>query len=321
MNELMDRLARANPASADEPLTAEKRRESDALLERILADEAAPVRPRRGPAPRRFVPAAAVLATLVIAAVITLDLVDSEEGGAGIVERAVAAVTKDDVIYAITLRATARSVALEPGIEATPDERMFERTWLWGEGERSRALKYRLLPDGRPGRLVQEVVSTPDRIVWLDSEGQVMLDYSPDDDDAWPRPSEEDTGDGSAYPGFDPAADPGGQLREHVDSGRLQVAGRTTVRGRTAYRLVAKAEPDARPDDDFGTLTYLVDARTYLPLEMRQRVVFDHSDVPGGGRERVNFRVEYLRYEALPVNDDTKRLVEMGPQPGANRVP
>jgi hypothetical protein len=43
---------------------------------------------------------------------------------------------------------------------------------------------------------------------------------------------------------------------------------------------------------------------------MRQRVVFDHSDVPGGGRERARIRIEYLRYEALPVNEDTKRLLE-----------
>ena len=54
------------------------------------------------------------------------------------------------------------------------------------------------------------------------------------------------------------------QLREHVEQGRLRVAGKATVRGRTAYRLVARADPDAKPDEDFGTVTYFVDARTYL---------------------------------------------------------
>ncbi len=88
--------------------------------------------------------------------------------------------------------------------------------------------------------------------------------------------------------------------------------GRTTVRGRTAYRLIAKAKPDAQPDEAFGTVTYLVDARTYLPLEVRQRVVFDHSDAPDGGREHVSFRIEYLRYEPLPVTDQTKELLEKG---------
>ena len=91
--------------------------------------------------------------------------------------------------------------------------------------------------------------------------------------------------------------------------------GRTTVRGRTAYRLIAKAKPDAQPDEAFGTVTYLVDARTYLPLEVRQRVVFDHSDAPDGGREHVSFRIEYLRYEPLPVTDPTKELLGEGHRP------
>ena len=55
-----------------------------------------------------------------------------------------------------------------------------------------------------------------------------------------------------------------------------------------------------------------MDARTYLPLEVRQRVVFDHSDATDGGRERVSFRIEYLRYEPLPVTDQTKELLEKG---------
>ena len=58
-----------------------------------------------------------------------------------------------------------------------------------------------------------------------------------------------------------------------------------------------------------------MDARTYLPLEVRQTVVFDHSDAPDGGRERASFRIEYLRYEPLPVHDQTKTLLE----PGAGR--
>ena len=49
MNELMDRLARANPTQADEPLTAEEQREADALLVRILADSPTVTAPKRAP--------------------------------------------------------------------------------------------------------------------------------------------------------------------------------------------------------------------------------------------------------------------------------
>jgi hypothetical protein len=316
MNELMERLARANPTPAGEGLTPEEQREADALLEHIVTEPAADERPKHAPSLRRLVPAAGLLATLVIAAVVVVDLVDSEDGRGGIIERAVAAVTKDDVIYAITQRASFRSVALEPGTETTPDERLFERSWAWAEGDRSHALRYSLRADGRPGRLLGEVVATTDRITWFDARGRVELDYDRDRDDPPPE-KQRDAGGRSAYPGFDPSWDPGAQLRAHVDNGRLRLTGRTTVRGRTAYRLVAKADPGAPAAEDFGTVTYFVDARTYLPLEIRQTVVFDHSDVPDGGRERASFRIEYLRYDALPVNERTKTLLE----PGAGRLP
>ena len=306
MNELMERLARANPVRPGTPPTPEEQRDAEALLERIVADVVPDERPRRAPSLRRLAPAAGLLAVLAIGALIAFDLLESDEQGGGIVERAVAAVSREDVIYATVERWTTRSVALEPGVDTTPDERAFVRTWLWPEGDRSHFLRYGLRPDGRPGRLRSEVVSTPEQITWFDANGRTQLSY--DGDRAGGQPPVREGG----YPGFDPFSDPGAQLREHVESGRLRVAGRTNVRGRTAFRLVARASAQAAPDEDFGTVVYLVDARTYLPLELRQRVVFDHSDVPGGGRERGTLRVEYLRYQALPVNDKTERLLEKG---------
>lgn len=185
MNELMDRLARANPTQTDEPLTAEEQRAAEALLARILADSPTVAAPKRAPTLRRVAPTAGLLAVLALAAVIVIDLVDSEERSSGIVERAVAAVSQEDVIYAITERATITSKALEPGADIVPDERLFARSWLWGEGKRSHALQYRVLQSGSPGRLLGEVVSTPERIVWFDSEGnrELAADWDEWDED------------------------------------------------------------------------------------------------------------------------------------------
>ncbi len=315
MNELMDRLARANPAPADEPLSAEEQHEADALLARILADRPAaePARRRTRTALRRVAPAAAILAVAVLAAVVVIDLVGSEEQDGGILERAVAAVSREDVIYAITERQTVTSEPLEPRTGTSLDERAFIRSWLWGAGKRNRALRYRLLPTGRPGRLLEEAVVTPERIVSFDAKGRTTLDFAPDEvdpvgdqDESTKSPAD------SGYPGFEPGSDPGAQLRAHVESGRLRVAGRAVVRGRSAYRLVSSQRSDPRSGLESETVTYLVDARTYLPLEVRQRSVIDNSDDPERGRELLTARIEYLRYEALPVNDRTKRHLERG---------
>ncbi len=117
MTDLMDRLARANPTPTGEPLTYEEQRDADALLERILADSLTVKAPKRAPALRRVAPAAGLLAVLAVAAVMVIDLVDSEERNSGIVERAVAAVSQENVIYAITERAAITSKALETGVD------------------------------------------------------------------------------------------------------------------------------------------------------------------------------------------------------------
>jgi hypothetical protein len=66
------------------------------------------------------------------------------------------------------------------------------------------------------------------------------------------------------------------------------------------------------------TVTYLVDARSYLPLEVRNHVTFVHDgaepDEVGSGR------IEYLRYEPLPVTGGNMALLDMDPHPGARRT-
>jgi hypothetical protein len=319
MNELMERLARANPEPADEPLTADEQREADALLERIVAEPPPAEAPARPPVPalRRVVAAAAALAVAALGAAVTIDLLGSgEDGRGGIVDRAAAAVSQEDVIYAVTVRQTSSSRSLTPGYEAAPDERGFGRQWLWAGGRRSRFLAYDLRPDGSRGALETEITFDGDRMEWFiaDSNTITVGDV--------PGPDGPEQAENSGYPGFSPFTDPGAQLREHVAHGRLRVAGRTTVRGRTAYRLVSEPRDLPRDGVEDERVTYLVDTRTYLPLEVRAQAIFAESKyVPGGpGRELSRARIEYLRYEPLPVTDENKALLDMGDHPGARRM-
>jgi hypothetical protein len=319
MTELMERLARANPASADEGLSPEQQREADALLERILAEPPpAEARPRlRVPHLRRVPAAAAVLALAALGAVVAIDLLGSgEDGRGGIVDRAAAAVSQENVIYAVTVRHTISSRSLTPGLTAIPDERGFGRQWLWAGGRRSRFLAYDLKPDGSRGALQTEISFDGDRMEWFTADSNTITVGD------LPGPDGPEQAEDTGYPGFTPFGDPAAQLRAHVDSGRLRVAGRTTVRGRTAYRLVSEARDLPREGIEDERVTYLVDARTYLPLEVRNRVIFTHTKLePGGpGRELARARIEYLRYEPLPVTDENEAFLEMGEHPGARHM-
>lgn len=128
-------------------------------------------------------------------------------------------------------------------------------------------------------------------------------------------------GERGDFPGVSPFSDPGAQLRRHVDQGRLRVDGRTTVRGRAAYRLASAPLSDSERGVERETVTYLVDARTYVPLAVRARTVFDFTDVDPalGGRQVLDARVEYLRYEPLEPTETNVRKLRMGRHPGATR--
>ncbi len=177
------------------------------------------------------------------------------------------------MIYAISVREVVTSVPLEPDADPPQREGSFGRYWIWGGGDRSRYLMYRLLPEGRRGRLESETAVNGNRISWFHPDANVtdvMKRPSPD----WPAGP-----DANGYPGFSPFSDPGAQLRARVEEGTLRVTGRTTVRGRTAYRLVSKARRDPQEGVLRESVTYLVDARTYLPLEIRSRSLGDFGRV------------------------------------------
>jgi hypothetical protein len=319
MTELKERVTRANPVPSGEATTPDERREAEALLERLVAQPLTkPHRPRRTHPrrrPRRLALAGALLAVLGAAALAAVDLIDSRHGRDGILDRAVAAVSQEDVIHAVTERLNLTTRQLNAGA-GTRRETRFRRYWLWPGQGRTRFLDYRAQPDGRPGRLAAETVSDGRRLVFWIADTNSMNVFDLSGDQGTGQPSLPDGG----YPGFDPFSDPSGQLRRHVEDGALRVAGRTTVRGSSAYRLVSGRLSRPSPGVVWERVAYLVDAKSFLPLATLWSGVFE-SDAPRSARERADLRLDYLRYERLPVTDANKALLEMGPHPGADRNP
>jgi hypothetical protein len=99
----------------------------------------------------------------------------------------------------------------------------------------------------------------------------------------------------SPAPGSTPA--PNEEFREQVvgelRSGKARVAGHVRRGGRDALRIVMG-----------GGATYIVDARTYDPIELRTRGT-------GGGTV-----LRFVAYERLPVTDATRRLLSIAAQHG-----
>lgn len=82
------------------------------------------------------------------------------------------------------------------------------------------------------------------------------------------------------------------QALQSLRDGHARVAGHVRRGGRDALRIVA----------DGGALTFIVDARTYTPIEFRTRGT-------GGGTV-----LRFVTYERLPVNAETKRLLSIAAQ-------
>lgn len=314
-DELMTRLERANPVTPDQESADDSR---SALLDRVLAEPmSAKPPPRRAPrtplSPRRIALAGACVAVLGLAALAALDLLDSEgDAPGGIVERAVAALSDENAIYAVTERSLSTITPLDGG--KVVRERSFRRYWLWKAGKRSRFVDYRALPDGSRGQLLEDIAFHGDRLYWYSADTN-QLQVS---DRGWPR--ERPSLGNSDYPGLDPFSDPGAQLRRYVDDGRLRVAGQTTVRGRTAYRLVSRPLSNDKAGVRDETVTYLVDADNYLPLQVRSSgTVFTPGGDPSSDRFRYSVRGDYLSYEALPDSEPNRARLRVGRYPGMQR--
>jgi hypothetical protein len=271
MTDLMERLTRANPRPSGEAITEEEQREADGLLARVVTEPLPARTPRRPLRTRRIALVGALTAALVGAVLIAVDLFDDGAESGGIVARAAAAVSDRNAIYAITERDSVGG-----------GERAFRRTWLWVGGRQSRSVEYALRRNGSPGRPRLELTSDGHRVLFWSAAINTIATLPTKQQRTIP--------------------DPASELRGLVARGHLRAAGRTTVRGRPAYRLESGVHQGVRT-------TYFVDVRTYLPIAMHTRVRNPH--------QRIDGRIDYLRYVKLPVTAATKTLLRMTPHPGA----
>jgi hypothetical protein len=297
-DELMERLKAADPLAGAERLSAEEQREADALLARVIA-EPAPERGRAGTRRVRHLALAGVgAACAVLAGLVAVDLLDSDGPPSGIVEKAVAAVTREDAVYHFIERKRARATDLPGG----PPE-LIQESWYTTDGGR-RTKTFRR----RGGRVLEDFAGRrrPGR------RGGPALRYTAFENRI--LESGFGSGGGRSAPVLDPYSGPAATLRRYQQQGRLRYAGSEKVRGRTAYRLDSGWQPGFISRSSRDRVQFLVDAETYLPLELRYR---EHTE--GGARRTLVS--EYLVYERLPLNRRNRGLLALGRYPGAKCSP
>jgi hypothetical protein len=293
--DLMERLSGADPAPAPERLGVEEERVADALLAELLATPAGPGRVRR-----RWPRLAAASAVAALAAFAAVSLLGSDDGRTpNVVDRAVAALTRDDAVYHAELTVHFRASS-RPWSKANT----YFETWHT-IGGRMRQRAYTTV-GGRKGRLHGEFAGQrrPGRL------GGPALSYDVRSNTI------QQLGFGRARnykgaPTIDPF-DPGRSLRELRAAGQLRLVGRVELRGKPAYRLVS-----GRMRASGGVLQrsqVLIDTETFLPREQR---VFTRA--PDGSTLRTVWR--YLVYERLPLNDRTRALLDFNPPAGAKCAP
>ena len=215
-------------------------------------------------------------------------------GGGGVVDKAVAAVTRDDVVYHVVQR-THDTTPGEPARAAyleswhTTDGLMHEKVFA-ARGNRRGPLLGEMAGRRRPGR----------------SSGPALA-YDPRENTIT-RIGFGRARDADSVPDLDPFGDPSARLRTLQQRGELRAAGTTRFAGRRAYRLVARSA--SWRDFDYERIEFLVDAETYLPLAQRVSV-------------RVNpdlayrFFTRFLVYERSPLDARSRGLLALDPHPGA----
>jgi len=315
-DELMERLAAADPLRDGEGLTADEQREAEEILARLLATparpESAPHRGSRGRRLRRGLAAAIAVTLAGVAAVAALDLIDSGSPGPSVIDRAVAAVSRGNSIYHSVTR---RQIITKGGTQG--DVSFFQESWSTSDGRFHRK-SFRTV-GGRRGMLVEEIAGKwrPGR-----AQGPALMYVAPDNR----RPGRTSgpvpvyagntisrggfgyRAQPGAAPSLDPYGDPGAQLRQLQEQGRLRFAGETRVDGRAAYRLVSDVKQLGRRGRE--SVEFMVDSETYLPLA-------EHLSRRSGANFGYDIRTRFLTYERLPLNKRNLALLKLDPHPGA----
>jgi hypothetical protein len=301
--DVLERLAAADPLPDAERLSSEEYGEADALLARLLATPIERAAPRRRL--RRLTLVATGALCCAAAAFAAANLLDSDAPGPGVVEKAVAAMTRGDGVYHVLERMDARATGPEPARKTTRMS-FYSEYWHTTGGRMHR--KVFAVNGPRRGKLLQDMAGRrrPGRrggpvLVWSSrSNTLVHMGFAPPDAD-------------KGAPGIDPFGDPGTRLRELEEQGRLRLAGTTRVGNRNAYRLVSGEVPVA-----FGRMTesveFLVDTKTYMPLAEHRSRRFKS----GAG---VDISTRFLVYERLPLNAQTREQLDLDPHPGASCTP
>ena len=277
----IERLTAADPLPEAERLTDAEQAEADALLARIVAEQ--PERIRR--ARRHWLPAIAATAAAVVLALVAIDVVDEDAPGPSVVDRAVAAVSVENSIYhtfeVLTFghQHAYRESWFGPGVS--------RQKIYYHRGKLSAEMVLRP-PVQRPGRHVGIV---------FDAEHNLLQHVRPY------------RGAGnSGFPEIDPSEDPSAALRELQREGRLRLVGSEQFEGRKVYRLVGDVAHQR--GIRVNRLVYLVDAKTYYPV-LWEWVFANH------GPARVRATARFTTYERLPATADNRKLLKMGPHPGA----
>jgi hypothetical protein len=346
--DLMERLAAADPLVEQPTLTEVEAGERDALLARLVVTPAEPeVRRRRlgwalRAAPRPIV--AAALACLLVVSGLALDLLESDQEGPSVLDKAIAATTQGGVIYHVVSISNSRRESADPraleafealdavlGANSSRSRRLFGESWV-GPKSRSRNLVH-VAEGDRRGRLLMEQTVGPSgvRQYYGDLDRVMVSRPRPGPPRRLPtrKPSRADLERLEAMPpDVDPANDLGAQLRELAEQGRLRVTGETELDGRRSYRLDSGLWVDDRQRGHTERVMFLVDAETYLPLEHRrvstQRAITAIPPNMLPEKESWDALVistnvtRYLVYERLEPTPGNLRKLRFGRHPGAD---
>jgi hypothetical protein len=267
-------------------------------MDHLRAELVGAIASRRTTRPlRRVALLAAGAACAAVAALAAIDVLDSDAPAPAVVDRAVAAVTRPDVVYHIVELATGGESPPPKDARESAQELLWE-SWYTSDGRMHR--KGFAVRDGQRGRLIEDFAGRrpPGRGVGSGLRWDALTNTI----------SKSAFAGATAAPYLDSFADPGAQLRALHREGRLRLAGTTQVGGTRAYRLVSERIPLGK--DEQLEIEFTVDARTYLPLS--QRGLLDL----GKGRT-LEVLTRYRVYEQLPLNDETRRLLPLDPHPGA----